>query len=199
MKAQRSGMARRALAALTALPLAFAMSACQFGLGGEGDSGGSNPAPAASESDGGSPPQASGDPKVRNSEVLGSWEGRIDSRDLRLDVNAVVVKDGVTTLTLTVTNTGSTSTYGWMNAFGDFSMLSSGVKLIDVQNRLVYSPGKGENGACMCSGYDNSALEAGASRSVYTTFKELPEGVTAIDVKIEGITEPFENIPVTRE
>ena len=111
----------------------------------------------------------------------------------------MVVKDGVTTLTLTVTNTGSTSTYGWMNAFGDFSMLSSGVKLIDVQNRLVYSPGKGENGACMCSGYDNSALEAGASRSVYTTFKELPEGVTAIDVKIEGITEPFENIPVTRE
>lgn len=199
MKAQRSGMARRAFAALAVLPLAFAMSACQFGLGGEGDSGGSNPAPAASESDGGSPPQASGEPKVRNSEVLGSWEGRIDSRDLRLDVNAVVVKDGVTTLTLTVTNTGSTSTYGWMNAFGDFSMLSSGVKLIDVQNRLVYSPGKGENGACMCSGYDNSALEAGASRSVYTTFKELPEGVTAIDVKIEGITEPFENIPVTRE
>lgn len=199
MKAQRSGMARRAFAALAVLPLAFAMSACQFGLGGEGDSGGSNPAPAASESDGGSPPQASGEPKVRNSEVLGSWEGRIDSRDLRLDVNAVVVKDGVTTLTLTVTNTGSTSTYGWMNAFRDFSMLSSGVKLIDVQNRLVYSPGKGENGACMCSGYDNSALEVGASRSVYTTFKELPEGVTAIDVKIEGITEPFENIPVTRE
>lgn len=199
MKAQRSGMARRALAALTALPLAFAMSACQFGLGGEGDSGESNPAPAASESDGGSSPQASGDPKVRNSEVLGSWEGRIDSRDLRLDVNAVVVKDGVTTLTLTVTNTGSTSTYGWMNAFGDFSMLSSGVKLIDVQNRLVYSPGKGENGACMCSGYDNSELKAGESRSVYTTFKELPEGVTAIDVKIEGINEPFENIRVTRE
>ena len=199
MKAQRSRMARRALAALTALPLAFAMSACRVGLDAGGDSGESNPAPAASESDGGSPPQASGDPKVRNSEVLGSWEGRIDSRDLRLDVNAVVVKDGVTTLTLTVTNTGSTSTYGWMNAFGDFSMLSSGVKLIDVQNRLVYSPGKGENGACMCSGYDNSELEAGASRSVYTTFKELPEGVTAIDVKIEGITEPFENIPVTRE
>ena len=32
MKAQRSGMTRRALAALTALPLAIAMSGCQLGI-----------------------------------------------------------------------------------------------------------------------------------------------------------------------
>lgn len=205
MKAQRSGMARRALAALTALPLAFAMSACRIGLGGEGDNGGgSNRAPAASASKGadssqsGSSPRATGASKSRASQVLSTWEGSIDGDSYRVDVNSVVVKDGVTTLTVTFTNTGSTTIYGWYLAFGGPDMLADKVKLTDVQNNLVYSPGKGENGACMCSEVDSAAMASGESRTVFTTFKGLPDGVNAVTVSVSNVA-PFEGVPVTRE
>ena len=185
MKAQRSGMTRRALAALTALPLAFAMSACRIGL----DAGGSNPSPAASESSGttapqtGSSSQASANPRARSSQVLSTWEGKTgNGQNFRVDINSVVVKEDVTTLTMTFTNTGSKIQIWWMYAFGGQEMLSTHVKLIDY-----------------CSGYQSTGLDTNESRTVYTTFKGLPEDLTAVDVKINGVGQPFENVPVTRE
>lgn len=212
MKAQRSGMTRRALAALTALPLAFAMSACRIGLGAEGSNGrnASGTAPASSASNGaaspqsgfsrqsGSSPQATGASKSRPSQVQGAWEGSIDGDSYRVDVNSVVVKDGVTTLTVTFTNTGSTTIYGWYLAFGGSDMLTDKVKLTDVQNNLVYSPGKGADGSCMCSEVDSAAMASGESRTVFTTFKGLPDGVNAVTVSVSNVA-PFEGIPVTRE
>ena len=205
MKAQRSGMARRALAALTALPLAFAMSACRIGLDpGENNGGGSNPAPAASDSNGtggsqtGSSPQATGAPKPATSGVLGTWEGAINEKIFRVDVNSVVVKNGVTTLTFTVTNTGDKGTLMCYVAFGGNDLLSDDVKLSDPQNSLVYSPGKAADKSCMCSELDASSLEPGESRTVFTTFKGLPDGVGAVTVTIPNVA-PFEGIPVTRE
>lgn len=206
MKAQRSGMARRALAALTALPLAFAMSACRIGLGGEGDNGrsASGSAPASSASNGAASPQsglssqATGASKSRPSQVLGTWEGSIDGDSYRVDVNSVVVKDGVTTLTVTFANTGATTIYGWYLAFGGPDMLADKVKLTDVQNNLVYSPGKGADGSCMCSEVDSAAMASGESRTVFTTFKGLPDGVNAVTVSVSNVA-PFEGVPVTRE
>lgn len=78
-------------------------------------------------------------------------------------------------------------------------MLTKDVKLIDYSRHLVYSPGKAEDGTCICSGYQEGGIDEGDSRTVYTTFKGLPEDLTAVDVEIEGVGEPFENVPVTRE
>lgn len=202
MKAQRSGTARRALAALTALPLAFAMSACRIGLGAEG----SNPSPAASESSGTADPQtdsssqANGNPRARSSQVASTWEGKAgNGQSFRVDINSVVVKEDVTTLTMTFTNTGSKIYGNWMYAFGDQKMLSDHVKLVDYSRHLVYSPGKAEDGTCICSGRQSSGLDTGESRTVYTTFKGLPADLTKVDVEIKGVGTPFENVPVTRE
>ena len=203
MKAQRSGMARRELAALTALPLAFAMSACRIGLGTEG----SNPSPAASQSSGTAAPQAdsssqaSGNPRARSSQVLNTWEGKVGHRSFRVDINSVVVKDDVTTLTITFTNTGDKIAYPaeWMNNFGGEDMLTKEVKLIDYSRHLVYSPGKAEDGTCICSGYQKGGIDEGDSRTVYTTYKGLPGDPTTVDVEIKGVGKPFENVPVTRE
>ena len=183
MKAQRSGMTRRALSALTALPLAFAMSACRIGL----DAGGSNPSPAASESSGTTAPQTGSSSQTGN------------GQNFRVDINSVVVQEDVTTLTMTFTNTGSKIQIWWMYAFGGQEMLSTHVKLIDYSRHLVYSPGKAEDGTCNCSGYQSTGLDTNESRTVYTTFKGLPEDLTAVDVKINGVGQPFENVPVTRE
>ena len=202
MKAQRSGMTRRALAALTALPLAFAMSACRIDLGGEG----SNPTPSASQSSGTAAPQAdsssqaSANPRARSSQVLSTWEGKTgNGQNFRVDINSVVVKEDVTTLTMTFTNTGSKIGIWWMRAFGGDQALSDGVKLIDYSRHLVYSPGKAEDGTCICSDYQGSGLDTGESRTVYTTFKGLPADLTKVDVEIKGVGTPFENVPVTRE
>ena len=204
MKAQRSGMTRRALAALTVLPLAIAMSGCQLGISKQDEGGGSSPAPAASQSNGTggsqatSSPQATGTAKPAASGVQGTWEGAINDKNFRVDVNSVVVKNGVTTLTFTVTNTGSTGILFWYVSFGGNNLLSDDVKLADPQNSLVYSPGKAADKSCMCSELDASSLEPGESRTVFTTFKELPEGVGAVTVTIPNVA-PFEGIPVTRE
>ena len=202
MKAQRSGMARRALAALTALPLAFAMSACRIGLGAEW----SNPSPAASESSGTAAPQtdsssqASGNPRARSSQVLSTWEGKVsNSHSYRVDINSVVVKDDVTTLTMTFTNKGGKTVLSWMGPFGGEDMLTKEVKLIDYSRHLVYSPGKAEDGTCICSGYQKGGIDEGDSRTVYTTYKGLPGDLTTVDVEIKGVGKPFENVPVTRE
>ena len=117
----------------------------------------------------------------------------------RVDINSVVVKEDVTTLTMTFTNTGPAIGIWWMSAFGDHKMLSDDVKLIDYSRHLVYSPGKAEDGTCICSGRQSSGLDTGESRTVYTTFKGLPADLTKVDVEIKGVGTPFENVPVTRE
>ena len=111
----------------------------------------------------------------------------------------MVVKEDVTTLTMTFTNTGSKIGIWWMRAFGGDQALSDGVKLIDYSRHLVYSPGKAEDGTCICSDYQGSGLDTGESRTVYTTFKGLPADLTKVDVEIQGVGTPFENVPVTRE
>lgn len=198
MKTQRSKKARGVIAALAVLPLALGMSACQFGVTTQsgGDKGGSNP--AASESNGSASSQATGAPKPRTSQVQGTWEGGISGKSFRVDVNAVVVKDGVTTLTMTFTNAGSKDISGWYYSFGGDKMLSDDVKLTDPQNNLVYTPGKGPDKSCMCSKLESTSMSPGESRTVFTTFKGLPDGVNAVTVSVPNVA-PFEGIPVTRE
>ena len=206
MKAQRSGKTRRILAVMTALPLALALSGCHLSVWKRESGGGSNPTPSASQSDDAAAPQsnsssqANGNPRARSSQVLSTWEGKTgNGQSFRVEINSVVVKEDVTTLTMTFTNTGPKIGIWWMSAFGDQKMLSDNVKLIDYSRHLVYSPGKAEDGTCICSGRQNSGLDTGESRTVYTTFKGLPADLTKVDVEIKGVGTPFENVPVTRE
>lgn len=206
MKAQRSGKTRRILAVMTALPLALALSGCHLSVWKRESGGGSNPTPSASQSDDAAAPQsnsssqANGNPRARSSQVLSTWEGKTDiGESFRVDINSVVVKEDVTTLTMTFTNKGRKTLLSWMDSFGGEDMLTKDVKLIDYSRHLVYSPGKAEDGTCICSGYQEGGIDEGDSRTVYTTFKGLPEDLTAVDVEIEGVGEPFENVPVTRE
>ena len=208
MKAQRSGKTRRILAVMTALPLALALSGCHLSVWKRESGGGSNPTPSASQSDDAAAPQsnsssqANGNPRARSSQVLSTWEGKTgNGQSFRVDINSVVVKDDVTTLTMTFTNTGDKIAFPaeWMNNFGGEDMLTKEVKLIDYSRHLVYSPGKAEDGTCICSGRQNSGLDTGESRTVYTTFKGLPADLTKVDVEIKGVGTPFENVPVTRE
>lgn len=206
MKAQRSGKTRRILAVMTALPLALAMSGCHLSVWKRESGGGSNPTPSASQSGDAAAPQsnsssqANGNPRARSSQVLSTWEGKVGiAGSYRVDINSVVVKDDVTTLTMTFTNKGRKTYLSWMDSFGGEDMLTKDVKLIDYSRHLVYSPGKAEDGTCICSGYQEGGIDEGDSRTVYTTFKGLPEDLTAVDVEIEGVGEPFENVPVTRE
>ena len=194
MKVQRSGKTRRILAVMTALPLALALSGCHLSVWKRESGGGSNPTPSNSSS------QANGNPRARSSQVLSTWEGKVGiAESYRVDINSVVVKDDVTTLTMTFTNKGRKTLLSWMDSFGGEDMLTKDVKLIDYSRHLVYSPGKAEDGTCICSGYQEGGIDEGDSRTVYTTFKGLPEDLTAVDVEIEGVGEPFENVPVTRE
>lgn len=206
MKAQRSGKTRRILAVMTALPLALALSGCHLSVWKRESGGGSNPTPSASQSGDATAPQsnsssqANGNPRARSSQVLSTWEGKVGiAESYRVDINSVVVKDDVTTLTMTFTNKGRKTLLSWMDSFGGEDMLTKDVKLIDYSRHLVYSPGKAEDGTCICSGYQEGGIDEGDSRTVYTTFKGLPEDLTAVDVEIEGVGEPFENVPVTRE
>ena len=206
MKVQRSGKTRRILAVMTALPLALALSGCHLSVWKRESGGGSNPTPSASQSGDATAPQsnsssqANGNPRARSSQVLSTWEGKVGiAESYRVDINSVVVKDDVTTLTMTFTNTGRKTLLSWMDSFGGEDMLTKDVKLIDYSRHLVYSPGKAEDGTCICSGYQEGGIDEGDSRTVYTTFKGLPEDLTAVDVEIEGVGQPFENVPVTRE
>ena len=108
MKAQRSGKTRRILAVMTALPLALALSGCHLSVWKRESGGGSNPTPSASQSDDAAAPQsnsssqANGNPRARSSQVLSTWEGKTDiGESFRVDINSVVVKEDVTTLTMT--------------------------------------------------------------------------------------------------
>ena len=206
MKVQRSGKTRRILAVMTALPLALALSGCHLSVWKRESGGGSNPTPSASQSGDATAPQsnsssqANGNPRARSSQVLSTWEGKVGiAESYRVDINSVVVKDDVTILTMTFTNKGRKTLLSWMDSFGGEDMLTKDVKLIDYSRHLVYSPGKAEDGTCICSGYQEGGIDEGDSRTVYTTFKGLPEDLTAVDVEIEGVGEPFENVPVTRE
>lgn len=206
MKAQRSGKTRRILAVMTALPLALALSGCHLSVWKRESGGGSNPTPSASQSGDAAAPQsnsssqANGNPRARSSQVLSTWEGKVGiAESYRVDINSVVVKDDVTTLTMTFTNKGRKTLLSWMDSFGGEDMLTKEVKLIDYSRHLVYSPGKAEDGTCICSGYQEGGIDEGDSRTVYTTFKGLPEDLTAVDVEIKGVGTPFENVPVTRE
>lgn len=206
MKAQRSGKTRRILTVMAALPLALALSGCHLSVWKRESGGGSNPTPSASQSGDAAAPQsnsssqANGNPRARSSQVLSTWEGKVGiAQSYRVDINSVVVNDDVTTLTMTFTNKGRKTLLSWMDSFGGEDMLTEEVKLIDYSRHLVYSPGKAEDGTCICSGFQEGGIDEGDSRTVYTTFKGLPEDLTAVDVEIKGVGTPFENVPVTRE
>lgn len=216
---RQRGLRFIALAAVT--PVAFALSACTIGLTNPAsDNSGNNSSTSQQEKEDTSssaadkkedsastetkkeeksdaaPAESS---KIDPSKVLGTWQGKTEEGEMKVDINSVIVTDNVTTLTLTITNMGPTKAdYTWPNAFGgSFDLLRKSTKILDTKSNLVYSPGLGEGSQCICS-ESFMDLEPGDSQTVYTTYKALPEDVKTVTIMMEG-TLPFENIPVTRK
>ncbi|MDO4260309.1 MAG: hypothetical protein Q4C87_12400 [Actinomycetaceae bacterium] len=184
----------------------LALSACALGVGGPAAGGGDGQASGATAtSDGGAAtPTAAG--------VLGTWEGDVLNGKLRIDINEVLVSEGMTRLTFTVTNTGPTELDDdWKNQFrgnsnsvveGLSRFLRDGIQLIDMKNHLVYEPGRANEGdyECLCTADDTiGALKSGESIELFTTFKALPEEMDTVAVNIIGTRQIFENLKVTRK
>lgn len=218
---------RRIAALALALPLAFSLSACSVGLSTSGGGETDNTAPAsqhpqstAAEEPAADAPESSvkkandsesdkdaskkknenGASPVSNNvptDVVASWQGMTDNGQVRLDINSVVVKDGLTQVTLTGTNIDSSKNLDWATDWGGMFMLEERTKLFDPKSRLSYSAGETDGGDCLCT-TDFKSLEPGQSQSAFVTFQGLPEGVDKVNIVIEGLL-PFEDVPVTRK
>lgn len=172
------------------------------------DEGGATPAP---------PPEPEKPEDL--TKVLATWSGPVRNTVLRIDINQVQVEDGVTTVTMSVINTGHERLDNWMGEFGGPQWLSDHIRLIDTKNQLVYLPGKlaaarqsGGSGAaggdansaggqtlCLCTAYTNAGLDPEQATLVYTTFKGLPEDVAAVNIDLRGPSQIIEGVPVSRE
>lgn len=197
------------------------LSACAFGVGSPSGAGSNTPGSGSSEA------QASGAPTSSASgtaatfpnatETLATWEGNVLDGKLRIDINEVLVSDGMTRLTFTVTNTGPTELDAkWKDAFkGDNTVaefldegypifLRNGIRLVDPQAHQIYTVGRFGNdqltGHCLCTDDTTiGALKSEQSLTLYTTFQALPEERDTINVDIAGTKHVFENVKVTRK
>ncbi len=207
-----STFSARIITCLAILPLALSMGACSSSFGGQ-DKDDTNNSPLTQSAS--SSPENSEDTNsttknganskytsaIDGSQVVGTWEGKINDNSYRIDINAVVVHNGTTTLTFTITNTGLAEISSFSSDFGNFpsDIVSDNTRLVDLENHLIYDPGKTDDGRCLCSRFTGAKLKADESIQLFTTYKELPESTTSIAVSFTNVPAPIENIPVTRK
>ncbi|PID98017.1 MAG: hypothetical protein CSA82_01555 [Actinobacteria bacterium] len=203
-------------ASLALVPLALSISACSGSFGGQdkadtNDSSSTQPTPSSSDTIDKDANNKKGDSDstststADNSQILGTWEGAIYRRSYKIDINSLIVQNGETTLTFTLTNTGPENVSFFDINDTDFGsitrgMLESSTYLIDVDNHLIYDPRTTDDGDCLCTTIDDSeTLEPDESVTLFTTFTELPESTTSVTVSFAHVPMPIENIPVMRK
>lgn len=213
MNPQPSTRLIRILTLVAALPLAFTLSSCSVWFSDSSGSGASDSGTEASATQSASssstedttseatlPLPENG--RVDTSTVLASRDVTVDGTKARIDLNAIIVKDGMTTLTMTLVNTDSTEISMWPQELGSMyaTLGPRYVEMIDVDNRLIYKPGLTQESDCLCSDWPkHDNLEPGGSRVLWTTFEALPEGVDTVTVKYQPVQALFEDAPVTRK
>lgn len=130
--------------------------------------------------------------------------------NMSVQVNSVVVRDGVTTLTYSLTNSGkerfqvaaslSDGILQQVNgkAVDGDGLSADGTYLVDTASAQRYLVGRGPNGACVCDqGLAGAFIAPGESRSFSSVFKALPDAVTKVTVVVPGAG-AFTDVPVTR-
>lgn len=175
-----------------------------------------------------SPPAPSGSvgaaqasPAATHLPVIESRKASIRGNDATIALNEVVVADGLTTVTWTVTNdeagsrmlqltlvvpsgqsvfsdgrTGAVPGSG-TEVEGDLSAVD-GVFLIDAVNRLRYLPARDAQGTCACSRTERyETIAGGQSRSFSAVFRAIPAGVDTVGVSIP-LAGTFSRVAVQR-
>lgn len=206
---------RRAVPVLTVL---LALSGCTLPGFGAGQSS-APPSVITSATPGtqgtGSP---SAGPTATALPVLASRDVNLQGAPATISLNEVVVRNGATSITWTITNkraAGTASLGIQMTAgfFGDGKTATvpgtneevpddqyyvDGAYLLDTQNRLRYLPARDSEGHCVCTYAPSSVfVRPAASVSFDSVFKALPDGVTTIDVVIPHAG-TFRSVPVQR-
>ncbi|QWW19551.1 hypothetical protein I6B53_10840 [Schaalia sp. 19OD2882] len=210
-----------------ASPLTLGLGGCTATFGIQQGEGASSSASASSQSGESTPATPSDKPATRAPQTggeeasghpaatKGASSGSTDtskvhaSQDIvagnhkfRVDVNSVIVKDGVTTLTMTITNTDTKPATPWqrlLDPVGNNLLVGDRLALVDMTKKLLYRPGKTADGHCLCTEQvTGEAIEAGDSRVLFQTFAALPEDVSTVNVQWRFAPLPFESIPVER-
>ena len=210
---------RRAVPIMTAL---LALSGCTlpgFGAGQSSapPSGGTSASAPASPGQQGTP-SATATPTATALPELASRTINISGTPATITLNEVVVRNGATSITWTLTNNRAADSGGLgiqMTAgfFGDGRIATvpgtnqdvsedqyyvDGAYLLDTVNRLRYLPARDAEGHCVCTYAPSSVfVRPGASQSFDAVFKALPDDVTTVDVVIPRAG-TFRAVPVQR-
>ena len=207
---------RRAVPVLTIL---LALSGCTLPGFGAGQSS-APPSTGASSASPGQQPTASpsSTPTATPLPVLASRDINSDGTPATITLNEVVVRNGATSITWTLTNNraaevGSLGIQMTAGFFGDGKIATvpgtnqqvsddqyyvDGAYLLDTQNRLRYLPARDSEGHCVCTYAPSSVfVRPAASVQFDSVFKALPDGVTTIDVVIPHAG-TFRSVPVQR-
>jgi len=178
----------------------------------------SNAPASGSATSAATPPSATPSASVPDLPVIAARKATINGDASTISLNEVAVRNGVTSITWTLTNNmptgkGDTGIQMTSNVFSDGqnarvpgtdeqipedSYYVDGVFLIDTVNKLRYLPARDANGVCVCTYAPSSIfIRPGTSESFNAVFKALPDGVSTIDVSIPHAG-TFGDVPVQR-
>ncbi len=202
------------------IPFVLALAGCTAGGEHPSTPVGTTPSTASA-----SPVQsetvASPSPASTGLPVIATRAASIRGSRATITLNEVEVRDGLTSLTWTVTNTGDPTTTLHLtegvpigqSVFSDGRRATvpgsgaevvndlsyaDGVFLIDGVNQLRYLPARDSEGTCACSrSQANEFLTGGQSHSFSAVFRGLPAGVETIAVSIP-LAGNFTRVPVQR-
>lgn len=165
------------------------------------------------ESSGTTPPASTALPSAVPSVAIASKQTSFDRRAAVITLNQVVVQDGVTTLTYSVTNESQTESIAIRSALNDGTIqrvpgtdkpvrgdiwAADGVYLVDGLNMRRYLPARDSAGICICTGNLHSAtIDPGSTMGLTAVFRAIPPEVSAVDVFIPRAG-MFTKVPVTR-
>lgn len=201
-----------------ALSLLFAVVIGGCTLPGSTPPSSAPPSPDATTAPATTAPTPSGSASTADLPVLASKKASFSGTPVVVSVNELVVRNGVTTVTWTVTNAQPAGTSGLgiqttADFFGDGQIARKpgtdqpvpddqyyvdGVYLLDTANKLRYLPARDSEGVCVCTYSPSSVfIRPGASQSFNNVFKGVPDGVGGVDVTIPRVA-TFRDIPVQR-
>lgn len=165
------------------------------------------------ESSGTTPPAATALPPAAPSATIASKRASFDQRAAVITLNQVVVHDGVTTLTYSVTNESQTESLTIRSALNDGTIqrvpgtdkpvrgdiwAADGVYLVDGLNMRRYLPARDSTGVCVCTGNLHSAtIDPGSTMGMTAVFRAVPPEVNTVDVFIPRAG-MFTKVPVSR-
>lgn len=155
-------------------------------------------------------PAAGGAPSAQA--ALASKTADVNGTPARIDLLSVRVAGGLTTVELSVTNTGPDKTFQVADSFSDKVTQRDqkadgspsdddsvdGVYLIDGANAKRYLPARNAQGSCVCSsGLSATFIRPGQTALFSAVFKALPAEMSNVAIYVPHAG-TFDGVPVSR-